>query len=123
MKRQEPGPPLLFTMIMNAMVMPRTTSRLRRRFGVVGPLISLMTAAGAMAGFDICAIGSLHLRCTLPYASRVPLGHGSVKSQLAPDGACHIGQADKLRAALRPRGQNRHHAGKDQHRPQHCPHA
>lgn len=46
MKRHEPGPPLLFTMIMKVMVIPRTTSSESKRcIGDVG-LIGLAVAAG-----------------------------------------------------------------------------
>src|ERR1700741_2828412 len=42
MKCQEPGPPLLFTMIMKQMVMPRTTSSESRRLNVVGAVAGLV---------------------------------------------------------------------------------
>src|SRR3954453_7434717 len=50
MKCHEPGPPLLFTMIMNAMVMPRTTSSDSSRFtgeaGAVAGLVMVVAVAG-----------------------------------------------------------------------------
>src|ERR1700679_2696664 len=54
-KRHEPGPPLLFTMIMKAMVMPRTTSREIRRLTGLRAGAGMVVAIGidAVAGFDI----------------------------------------------------------------------
>src|SRR5205814_9996346 len=54
MKCHEPGPPLLFTMIMNAMVMPRTTSSESRRcsgaFGAVAGLVIVGAVADLIIG-------------------------------------------------------------------------
>src|SRR5579863_10603721 len=49
MKCHEPGPPLLFTMIMKAMVMPRTTSSETSRFIIVGGALAGLIMVSATA--------------------------------------------------------------------------
>src|SRR5215472_13930298 len=55
MKRHAPGPPLLFTMIMKAMVMPRTTSSESRRCTPVLGAKAGLVMVGAVAVFVISA--------------------------------------------------------------------
>src|SRR3569832_2631218 len=68
MKCHEPAPPLLFTMIMNAMVMPRTTSsEMNRCMPVLGAVAGLVMV-GALAGLVIGGIFpefGMHLRYAL----------------------------------------------------------
>src|SRR6516225_2365115 len=49
MNPQEPGPPLLLTMIMKQMVMPRTTSSARRRFTGLPETAGLTIVVGCLA--------------------------------------------------------------------------
>src|SRR5215472_10807177 len=84
MKRHEPGPPLLFTMIMNAIVMPRTTSSdRRRRTGDMGAVAGWIMV-GAAADFVISEWRS-PLTPGCPYPTRS--GHRS------PRAACDAAHA------------------------------
>src|SRR3954451_4840206 len=70
MKRHEPGPPLLFTMIMKAMVMPRTTSSESSRCTPDRGAIAGLLMVGAVAVLVISAGVSLETRIALNVRAR-----------------------------------------------------
>src|SRR5581483_8234433 len=69
MKRHEPGPPLLFTMIMKAMVMPRTTSRESRRLTGDKVAVAGFVIVGAVTVLAIGGDVSRKEGCTYPTRS------------------------------------------------------
>src|SRR6202035_4409912 len=65
-KCHEPGPPLLLTMIMKAMVMPRTTSSDRMRLKEVDAGLAIVCCLGcARAGFVTAGLRNGQLQHTL----------------------------------------------------------
>src|SRR5579863_5934226 len=73
MKCHDPGPPLLFTMIMNAMVTPRITSRDSRRLlsGFAGTEVVASAGVGTVAGFAMSRPPHDERWLHLPYAPGV----------------------------------------------------
>ena len=82
MKRQEPAPPLLFTMIMNAMVMPRTTSRESSRLTGLGASAGLVisTVVEADERLAIAILISVQPDADAPYPTRPGWGSPRGKS-------------------------------------------